>query len=266
MAEAQQAKGKIQNWIVQTCQKHPSAVLITYIGGIASIIGLAICFITPKSELAFCVNPIRTPIVQSSVASGFNVSYHGITLTGDVTAAQVAVWNRGSQPIRNQDILSPIILRANASILELTLLKTNRAVAGFTVHADTNMVSGVVSMDWKILQKNDAALIQIIYSGTPQQPLTLEGAIPGQDSPTVVQSGGIPHFLLIGVLLSLVFLPSGVMKLATTFPEWISSRFGLTSKVAENVAFGIVILMMVSLVLFLVKLLNSSSHRTTFGF
>jgi hypothetical protein len=79
-------------------------------------------------ELTLCLHPIRTPIVQKALASDISVSFKGQAVTGDMTAAQFAIWNAGREPIRSEAVLKPlVILTADQSpIYEASLQKIVR--------------------------------------------------------------------------------------------------------------------------------------------
>ena len=80
------------------------------VGTAASILGLllAVYFYfgnVSYPELVYIVNPVRTIVVKQGTASRLGVIFDGQPLTQDVTAAQVALWNRGRQAIRRAAIL-----------------------------------------------------------------------------------------------------------------------------------------------------------------
>lgn len=170
--------------VLQFFSNHPLVGFIGLLGSIASLIALPYAIFTPKRQLTFAINPIRTPIVQLARTSNISVIYNGKPVNADVTAAQVAIWNDGRESIGSEDVLTPIVLRtaSNAPIMEISFPATND-VTKFWV--DTiNMTNGELRFTWKILEKNDGALLQIIYVGKTNLPITLEGAVKGQRHPT----------------------------------------------------------------------------------
>ena len=93
--------------------KHPAVGIL---GSLAGIIGipLAIYFYTQTAlypDLVYYVNPARAAVVQQGAASHLTVSIDGQQITTDVSAAQVAIWNRGKQAIRHESVLEPIVIR-----------------------------------------------------------------------------------------------------------------------------------------------------------
>ena len=168
-----------KNKVLRFFSNHPLLGLLGALGSVASLVALPYTIFTPKRALTFAINSPRTPIVQLARTSNISVSYNGTVVNKDVTAAQIAIWNAGREPIRGEDILTPIVLRTadNAPILELSA-GTNE-VTKFDVDP-TKMFQGQLRIGWRILEHNDGAVIQIIYVGKPDLPIVLDGAIIGQ--------------------------------------------------------------------------------------
>jgi amino acid transporter len=182
-------------YILRLISTHPLGTVVAFLGALASIVALVIAFFpwwtAPRRNLAYYVNPVRTPIVQAAVQSDVSVQYKGNTITGNVTAVQIAIWNAGREPIKHDDILSPIYLNIphDFRVLDVSLLATTRDVTGFRV--DPNALSlrtFTVNMDWTILEHNDGALLQIVYAGPPDAAIHFEGTIIGQQTPKRVTS------------------------------------------------------------------------------
>jgi hypothetical protein len=135
-------------------------------------------------------------------------------MAGDLTAAQVMIWNRGREPIRHEDILRPIILAvSNAPIIERSF--SREPLAGSDFQLDTNLSAGQLSMDWKILERGDTPIIQIVYAGKRDLPILLDGRIVGQQGPKQLPwpAGPFGWFLpvvvvwsAVGLLLNLYFI------------------------------------------------------------
>lgn len=175
--------------ILRFFSNHPVVGLIGCLGSIASLIGLPFTIwpITPHRKLTYCFNPVRTAIVQTRRLSDITVNYRGMTVTGDVTAAHVAIWNAGREPIRAEDVLKTITvtLSNGCQILDAAILKAPRDVTGFAL--DRNQFhNGRVGLSWKIFEHNDAALIQILYAGTSGAGVSLDGVIIGQPEPAEI--------------------------------------------------------------------------------
>ena len=105
--------------------KHPA---VGFVGMLVGIIGvlLSIYFYyeTLRSpDLVYYINPARAAVIKQGAASRLTVSDDGQPISTDVTATQVAVWNRGKQAIRQASVLDPIVIRTEPSvpILEATI-------------------------------------------------------------------------------------------------------------------------------------------------
>jgi hypothetical protein len=214
---------KYKSRILQFFSSHPLLGFLGFLGSIASIIALVLSIFpwlsSPKRELCYCINPVRTPFVQTTNLSAVSVYYKGVRVNGNVTAAHIAIWNAGREPIRREDILSPITLLVGGeaswhywtkrdhtgglhgsnmgpdwvtepTILEVTFLKPSRSECEFKADNtnDEMTFEGLLGLDWKILEHNDGALIQIVYAGTQYMPIELEGTIIGQKSPRRLRS------------------------------------------------------------------------------
>jgi hypothetical protein len=174
----------IKSKILQFFTAHPLLGFIGCLGSLASIIGLLFSVFpwlaAPRKDLSFCVNPVRTPIVQIARPTDVSVSYKGNPVKGNVTAAQIAIWNAGREPIKGDDVLTPIILHTGTNqIMEASILKATREVSGFQLDSN-NIGSNSIGMKWRILEKNDGALLQIVYSGDVNVPVIFEGVLIGQ--------------------------------------------------------------------------------------
>jgi len=164
-------------------------------GAIASLIGLplAVYFYfagrsTPR--ITAYVHPVRATVVKVGQASALTILFRGQPITGgDITAAQLAIWNAGSDPVRQSDILQPVIVRAPAPILEATIRKKSRDV--IEVQLDrSQLANGRVGIAWNILEHGDGVIIQLIYAGSANAPLNVSGVIVGQGNVISMAYGG----------------------------------------------------------------------------
>jgi len=74
------------------------------VGSILGIVGVVLAFYfyfagIHEPRLTYYVHPVRTPLVQVGKVTGLKVLFNGTSLEGNVTAAQIAIWNSGSAPI-----------------------------------------------------------------------------------------------------------------------------------------------------------------------
>ena len=172
-----------RNKILQFISEHPIVGLIGLLGSIASLVGLPYAIWPPPSnnQLAYCVSNERAPIVQTTVKTDISVTYKGKRIDGDLTGALIAVWNSGSKPITTNDILTPLVLCVSNKIpiMEVSVLKQTRDLIQCTLDKGS-MTNGEVGIKWNILEKNDGALIWLVYAGKPDASITLNGVLIGQ--------------------------------------------------------------------------------------
>lgn len=156
------------------------------IGAVASIISIPLAvylyFDSLQSPgLVYDVNPARATVVKQGQASQLAISYRGRPLTTDVTAAQIAIWNRGKAPVRRSAILEPIVIRMDgkAPILEATVRKTNRPVVKLELDT-TRLGVGELGVSWNVLETDDGGVVQIVYAGGPDIAIRASGVVEGQ--------------------------------------------------------------------------------------
>jgi hypothetical protein len=150
-------------------------------------VGLAIYFYFAGArtrKLTYFVSPVKTIVVKGGEASTLRVLHGDQDIKGDVTAAQVAIWNDGTESIRSENVLSSvcIVLHPSVPVLEAKIRKVSRGVIGAAVDA-SRLPDGVIPVTWKILEHNDGAVIQLIFAGPTETEIAVEGTVEGQ--PTV---------------------------------------------------------------------------------
>jgi len=151
--------------------------------GIVGII-LAVYFFyagIAEPNLILLIHPVRTPITLAGKLSEISVSLRGNPINGDLTAAQFILWNSGKAPVRHEDILKSIVLHtpSNCPIYEATVRSVSRDVTRFQIITN-DIASGRLSFDWKILEHNDGASIQLLYGGDQKMPFFASGTVVGQ--------------------------------------------------------------------------------------
>jgi hypothetical protein len=149
-----------------------------FIGTIGIILAIYFYYSGIKEpKILFLVHPVRTPIVQAGRLSDLSVSFRGKPVNGDLTAVQFAIWNSGRAPVRHEDILKPIVLIANnCPIYEASIRNVSRDIVGFQLITN-DIASGHLSFDWKILEHNDGASIQVLYGGSPKFVFREDGGV-----------------------------------------------------------------------------------------
>lgn len=132
-------------------------------------------------RLTYFVDPVETIVVKGGEASTLRVLHGGQDIKGDVTAAQVAIWNDGTESIRSENVLSPvcILLHPSVPVLEARIRKVSRGVIGAAVDP-SRLADGVVPVTWKILEHNDGAVVQLIFAGSAKTDIAVEGIVEGQ--------------------------------------------------------------------------------------
>lgn len=182
---------------------HPWFVLTLAILTVASIGFAVFTWLDNKAdrEIYYAVNPARALVVVRGRTSAIEVAFQGKLVTTDISAAQIAIWNAGKMPVKNADILEPIVIVTGESspILEATIRSSTREVTRLALD-DTDKKNGRIRINWNILEQNDGGVIQIIYSGNSNTNITLEGIIEGQHNPVegkVRQTPKSPLILLL---------------------------------------------------------------------
>src|SRR5215470_2419847 len=161
----------------------------SWIGAISSIAGIIgvplsiILFAAGKEypDLTYSVNPARTVVVKRGQSSALTILYNDKQIDADISAVQVAIWNDGKTPIH--DLLTPLVISTagGTPILEATITKPGRDVIKLNVD-DTARAQGKVAVSWRVLERNDGGVIQLIYAGSPDLLISAEAALIGQGS------------------------------------------------------------------------------------
>ncbi|MFQ5796692.1 MAG: hypothetical protein ACE5JP_16815 [Candidatus Bipolaricaulia bacterium] len=157
---------------------------------ISSILSIYFTLQTQKApKLTYAVHPIKTVIFRSGELSDLHLFHRGREINSDVTVAQVAIWNQGKESIRPENVLSEvkIITQPQVPILEATIHKQSRSVIEFS-SSNSQLADGVIPLSWKILEQNDEAVVQVIYAGSPETAIVVEGIVEGQQRVFAVES------------------------------------------------------------------------------
>jgi len=175
-----------------------------------------------ERKLTFYLSPTRTPIVQKGKLESLSVAFMGKPIDGDVSSAEVQIWNAGKEPIHKADILKPITLRigSNQPIHQIGVF-ANRDVIGQSIGKGA---SEELLVDWNILEKGDAIRLQLIYSGDVTAPVTLNGVVVGQKTIAMVHYVSKEKSLRgrIAGFVQFVFIALGFI-LFIKFIDYISS-------------------------------------------
>jgi hypothetical protein len=160
--------------------------VVGIIGSLASIAGifLAIYFYMDAKvvpELTYFVNPAKAVIGKPGQMNRITVLVDKDTLRTEVSAVQVAFWNRGKQTIKTNNVLKSLVIYTEHGepILETTIRKMSRDVVGVGLN-QSMMARGRITVSWDILERNDGGVIQLIYAGGPDVPIRAECVLEGQ--------------------------------------------------------------------------------------
>jgi hypothetical protein len=141
----------------------------------------------------FYVGPTRARIVDTSIPAPpqMQVLYKGKDLNANVSAAVVYFWNDGRLPIKAEDVLEPLTIELDPTceIIDARILKVSRAVTKFAKGEISDTARNSLPVSFGILERNDGAVLQIIYSGDPDTTLSLRGIIVGAGSPVRLAPG-----------------------------------------------------------------------------
>jgi hypothetical protein len=170
-------KGHLPKWLQYLLS------IITILGFVFGIIGIRLsCASQEKRDLAYAVNPIHPIVVSSQQCGDIEVSYRGEKLgCVDISVAQVVVLNTGNQSIEQTDFLkNGVYIQAtpNVKVLDASVIKVSRNRVEFDlVYPQDLWESGHVPINWRILEPNDGAMIQLIYLGLPDVEFDVIGEI-----------------------------------------------------------------------------------------
>jgi hypothetical protein len=178
----------------------------------------------------FLVDPVRATIIDSSgpQLSDLSVLYKGKPVGNrSVTAVRVYFWNAGRMPIRRSDVLKPIecVLGGGAEVLDYRLLRSSRDITGMKLLPSPEDPAGRVMID-DILEKGDGGAIQIVYAGSRDATIGIEGVLVGAPQPTM-KPVNLPVRPQIGPRgEGFVVLACGVFMLVVAFVELVRLRRG----------------------------------------
>lgn len=160
--------------------------IIGLAGSLASIVSVPLAvylFFASQShrDLCYFLYPAKAVIVKAGQTSRLSITLGGEPVDRDVIAAQVAFWNEGSQPIRPDHVLSPLVLRTgrDSRLIEARLSKVGRDVSGIALDL-TRLGENEVRVNWGILERRDGAVVQLVYLGDTATQVTATATIEGQ--------------------------------------------------------------------------------------
>jgi len=177
-------------------------------------------------ELSFYADPATAVIVKAGEASALKVTYAGEPVGGDITAAQVVLWNTGTLPIRPDQILRPIVIETipPTRILESSIRGVTRDVVNARLDASES-THGRLKVNWDILENFDGVRVQIIYAGSPKTQFDAQGVVEGQPRLTKLSISRTDKFIrILIVALASVGVVAVLSGLGSLFFPWGRSK------------------------------------------
>jgi hypothetical protein len=161
----------------------PYLLVLSWIITVISIFVAVFFYLESRDvpQLAYTIKPVRGIVVRGGKSSKLTVQYAERKVETDITAAQLVLWNEGKHAIKRAAILRPIIIHTetNAPILEASIKKTTNEIIGLKLNHEENQQDRVI-VSWDILEQGEGGTIQIVYEGSPDMKLLIDGAVEGQ--------------------------------------------------------------------------------------
>jgi hypothetical protein len=183
---------------------------------ISSVISIAITIIfgyyflyvgTKEREPTFYLDPLRTTIIDRSTATTAPITLlkrNGDSIDSDVVSVYFYFFNQGKETIKQENIYSPlrITLSDSAEILDYKILKVSRDVSGVELIEDT--VKGGLLINFHALEYNDGFAGQLIYEGSKDARVIIEGGIEGTTAFKDKLSNVDPLYVVIALAILLI--------------------------------------------------------------
>ena len=154
---------------------------ISLILGVTGVILAVYFYLASRTapDLVYTVHSARTTIVRMDQNSRLHIELDGKTVHGDITAVQIAFWNNGSRAIRPNNLLRAFITGQSYPIIDAEIQKVSREVVGLRL--DTSRIDkGQLGVEWTILEQDDGAVLQLIYSGGARRRITASAIVENQ--------------------------------------------------------------------------------------
>ena len=265
---------------------NPIFGVLSFLFSIVSIILAIIFYLNSQAEreLTCFIHPSRTQIVKAGQISELSIKYLDKEIKTDVTILQLAIVNRGKMAIHKWDILNPleIILDNKTPILDAKLIRISSKETELKL-IDSLKYQGILSFNWKILERDEGGLIQIIYSGNPNVNIFNKGKIEGQKKINCTEVAFNPNSNNKGLLFILksemsliffgIFMVAGIlMSLLLTWIEKTKGKEKLNIKSLFNFYFnktssyGILIGLLISVIVMLILFFQFLQPSVTIPF
>lgn len=132
-----------------------------------------------EREPTFYVDPVRTVIIDQANVGEAPLQLlkpNHDTVDADVVSAYFYFFNQGKETIKRENVYSPLKIKVDKSeILYFKMLKTARDISGIKVTRDT--LDNSLAVDFSALEKDDGFVGQVIFEGSKDAPLVIEGGV-----------------------------------------------------------------------------------------
>lgn len=162
---------------------------ITYSGYFVGLLGVALSIYfyeasKKEKDPTFIIEPIRTEIVNSEKLQNSPIKViktDSQEIKKGLTSIRFYFWNKGKEAIKNENILSDIIIRTEPStkIIFNRILKQARNINQITL---SQVDSNALKLNFNILEIDDGFTGEILVEGNPNTKITIQGAIEGVKS------------------------------------------------------------------------------------
>ncbi|OGU30238.1 MAG: hypothetical protein A2057_03580 [Ignavibacteria bacterium GWA2_35_9] len=200
-------KSNVEKTVQANSKSGLVGIIIGIIGIIVSII--VVLYSTKEKELYYSISKTKTQIVKAGQSSNLQVRYDTLIVHSDITAVHLMLWNNGKQSIFPTDVLERIIITTSkdARILEAKITKTTRDVSDISLK---KINENEIEINWRVLEKNDGAMVQIIYTGNSETNITIKGLLLEQGKIKYIEYSsktGMPWWLvLISVAIAILYV------------------------------------------------------------
>jgi hypothetical protein len=163
---------------------------VGFLGLIIGIIGISLSiflYSNSKKErnLYFVIETPRSNVLDFSKLTDAPLKIlrrDGSQIEGNVYIVKFYFWNAGRLSIRNSEILEPLVIHfegKETEILDYRILKTSRDLIKMKLDRAESDPLRSLDLSFKILEHYDGFCTQIIYKGTENIAITLEGSVEG---------------------------------------------------------------------------------------
>lgn len=160
---------------------HPYMAAFSLLVGVIGTIYGVVSYYSSLVNRDLCVSqhPVRSVFEPSKVIKELSLVWDGKPLDQTAAVVQIAVWNRGREDIQGSDVLEPlrITLPEGCEVLKVSVANQTRQICGLIA---TKSSAREVEVHWRILERSDGGIVQLVFSGDPSATVGVSGTIRGQ--------------------------------------------------------------------------------------